>query len=406
MLLSQRDININLKVNINPRGTFSLNLFLIFSLQDSGGDSALVWAVDKNHGRVVDLLVDHSQLELSQKHLAAVISHLTQSGINNLGDVGLAVTTALDTLRPKVGLWLLRQKLKDLEEAGNYKALIEKILATAVRRGAVDVVEFLVSHSSVNVNILDQNEPLLIIAADMKPSAAGYVDIVRSLLSRSCHVNVKGTSGNTALARACDRGNQAMVEVLLSHAEVEVNTAGEDDLTPLLCAARAGKKAVVDLLLARKEIKVNLRGSTQNPDIRGKSALIWAGEMGHQDIVRSLVEHPGVEINMKDEDGYTGLIWAADNGHLEAVTEFMKHPDIDVNAVDLDGHSALTWAADRGHTPIVSLLLDHGELDVNVRDFEGFSPLICAANQGHRKVVKLLLADDRTDVNLQVKRGF
>ena len=157
---------------LHPWSRHYLSPFLTFPLQDTGGDSALVWAVDKNQGRVVDLLVEHSKLELSQKHLAAVISHLTQSGVNNLGDVGLAVTSALDTLRPKVGLWLLRQKLQDLEEAGNYKALIEKILATAVRRGAVAAVEFLVTNSSVDVNILDQNEPLLIIAADMNPSSS------------------------------------------------------------------------------------------------------------------------------------------------------------------------------------------------------------------------------------------
>ena len=355
---------------------------------------------------MVDLLLDQSMLELSQKHLAAVTSHLTQSGLYKLADVGLAVTNALENRRPKTGLWLLRQKIKDLEEAGNCKELIENILITAVRRGAGAVVDCLVTHSSVNVNILDQEEPLLIRAADTKPSAAGYVDVVRSLISKSCQVNVKGSSGNTALARACDRGNEAMVAVLLSHPEVEVNTAGEDDLTPLLLAARAGNKAVVDLLLAREEIQVNIKGAAENPDIRGKSALILAGEMGHQDIVRSLVEHPGVDVNMKDEDGYTGLIWAADNGHLEAVRAFLSHQDIDVNAVDLDGHSALTWAADGAHTPIVSLLLDRSDLDVNVRDNDGFSPLICSVNQGHRKVVKLLLADDRTDVNIKVSCLF
>ena len=380
--------------------------FLIFPLQDTGGDSALVWAVDKSQARVVDLLVDHSQLELSQKHLAAVISHLTQSAVFKLADVGLAVTTALENLRPKLALWLLRQKIEDLEKDGNFKELIEKILVTAVRRGAGAVVDCLVTNSSVNVNILDQEEPLLIRAADMKPSAAGYLDIVRSLISSStCQVNVKGSSGNTALARACDRGNTAMVDVLLSHPEVEVNLAGEDKMTPLMLAARAGHNAVVDLLLARKEIQVNQRGAEDNLDIRGKSALILAGEKGHQDIVRSLVQHPGVEINMKDQDGYTGLIWAADNGHLEAVTEFLNHADIDVNAVDLDGHSALTWAADRSHTPIVSLLLDRSDLHVNVKDNDGYSPLICAVNQGHRKVVKLLLADKRTDVNIEVREA-
>ena len=373
-------------------------------MQDAGGDSALVWAVDKNHGRVVNMLLEHHSLQPSQKHVRAVTCHFTQSGINNLADVCVAVIKALEDLRLKVGLWLLQQRIKSIEEEGNLTELIEKILILAVRKGAVAIVDFLVKHSSVNVNILDQSEPLIIVAANRRqqPSSRGYRDIVRSLLSKSCDVNRKGSGGNTALARACDQGNQAMVALLLSHPEVDVNTVGEDELTPLLCAARGGKKAIVELLLARKELQVNHRGSKDQPDIRGKSALIWAGEEGHRDIVQLLVGHPEVEINMKDEDGYTGLIWAADNGHLDAVTEFLKHPDIDVNAVDLDGHSALIWAADKGHAAIVSLLLDQKNLDVNVRDSEGYSPLICAASEGHRSVVKLLLADERTDVNLQV----
>ena len=252
---------------------------LIFPLQDAGGDSALVWAVDKNQDGVVDLLVDHSQLELSEKHLAAVTSHLTQSGLNNLADLGLAVIIALENLRPKLALWLLTQKIRDLEEAGDCQELIEKILVSAVRRDAGAVVDCLVTNSSVNVNILDQEEPLLIRAADMKPSATGYLDIVRSLISSStCQVNVKGSSGNTALARACDRGNTAMVAVLLSHPEVEVNLAGEDKMTPLMLAARAGHNAVVDLLLAREKIQVNLRGAVDNLGIRGKSALILASQ--------------------------------------------------------------------------------------------------------------------------------
>ena len=389
-LLSHPDIDINREVKILIPEFMTLS-FSLLSVQDAGGDSALVWAVDKNHSRVVNMLLDRQDLEPSQKHVAVVTCHLTQTGLPNLSDVCFAIINALENNRPKVGLWLLQQRIMRIEEAGTFSKHIENILILAVRMGAVTIVDYLVKHSGVDVNILDNSEPLLVVAADRRhqPSTRGYVDIVRSLISRSCDVNRKGSLGNTALARACDRGNHAIVAVLLSHPEIDVNTVGEEDLTPLLCAARGGHKAVVDLLLERKEIKVNLRGSADIQEIRGKSALIWAGEMGHRDIVKRLVEHPDVEINMKDEDGYTGLIWAADNGHLDALTEFLEHPKIDVNAVDLDGHSALTWAADRGHTSIVQLLLEHKDLDVNVRDFEGFSPLICAANQGHRSVVKL-----------------
>ena len=197
-------------------------------MQDSGGDSALSWAVDKNHRHVVDMLVSREDLEPSHKHVAAVTSHLTQSVHNTLADVGQAVLAALDTLRPKLGLWLLKQKLKDLEEA----ELIEKILVMAVRKCAEAIVDFLVQHSSVNLNVLDEDEPLLIRAANRKvhSSTAGYVDIVRSLISStSCDVNVTGISGKTALFVACEYGNQAMVAVLLSHTDTRAGVASSDD---------------------------------------------------------------------------------------------------------------------------------------------------------------------------------
>ena len=188
--------------------------------------------MDHNHRRVVDMLLDHEMLELSLTHVNALNIHLTQSDINNLGSVGQAVIAALENLRPKVGLWLLKQRLLAIEQSGNYTELMEKILVTAVRRGAAAIVDFLVKHSSVNVNILDQNEPLLIRAANRKvhSSTAGYVDIVRSLISStSCDVNVKGISGKTALAIACEQGNQAMVAVLLSHTDTRAGVASSDD---------------------------------------------------------------------------------------------------------------------------------------------------------------------------------
>ena len=364
--------------------------------KDTGGDSALVWAVDKNQGRVVDLLLNQEVLEPSPLHVASVTFHLTGSGAHNLGNVCLAVSTALNNRRHKLGLWLLKQRIRAIEEDGNFTEHIENILVTAVSRGAKAIVDFLVRNSRVNLNILDDDEPLLIRAVDK--IAGGYVDIVRSLISStSCDINVRGSTGKTALSVSCSQGNEAMVAVLLSHPEVDVNTGG--DLSPLLCAVRSGNKAVVDLLLARKDIQVNIT------DIRAKSALILAGQLGHTDIVRRLVEQPELEINIKDEDGITGLIWAAARGHPGAVTEFMNLPEIDVNVVDLNGYSALTCAAIRGHTEVVALLLEDRNLEVNVRDLQGFSPLIFAAKQGHTEVVKLLLADSRTDVNLKVQRG-
>ena len=63
--------------------------------------------------------------------------------LSDLDNVCLAVITALNDRRPKVGLWLLKQRIQAIEQTGIYTVLLENILITAVRRGAEAIVDFL-----------------------------------------------------------------------------------------------------------------------------------------------------------------------------------------------------------------------------------------------------------------------
>ena len=363
------------------------------NLKDEGGDTALVWALDKNHMDVVEMLTKVESLEGNDINVIALTGCLNGSPAKSK-DVLEAVTRSLQMGKPRVGLWLLKHRLKMIEDAN--MTLLEHLLIQAVREELKDIAVYLVENSRVDLNVGDKNDALIILASNGKSEAS--VEIVKALVrSGRCNLNSVGSNGNTALLRACDNGNQEIALALLSKPETEINVIGEGE-TALTCAARRGMISVVEILLERDGLEINHRGKSA---VKGKSALIWAGEEGHQDIIRLLAKHDKLEVNMMDEDGYTALIWAADNGHLEAVRELLKHPAIDVNCVDLDGHSALTWAADKGHTELVKLLLGR-DLNVNVRDNEGYTPLICAAQMARIDVVDLLLEDGRTDVNLEV----
>ena len=66
------------------------------------------------------------------------------------------------------------------------------------------------------------------------------------------------------------------------------------------------------------------------------------------------------------QHGMTALLWAADMGHLQ-VLELLLHSGADMTLVDDNGLTALLWAADRGHVECVKALLDAG-IDVNIVD--------------------------------------
>ena len=57
-------------------------------------------------------------------------------------------------------------------------------------------------------------------------------------------------------------------------------------------------------------------------------------------------------MNVQDADGQTALIWAADKGHHEIVRRLCGVEKIDVNVQNYDGFSALICAAEQGYTEV------------------------------------------------------
>ncbi|GIJ89202.1 hypothetical protein Asppvi_008132 [Aspergillus pseudoviridinutans] len=157
----------------------------------------------------------------------------------------------------------------------------------------------------------------------------------------------------------------------------------------------------------------------RSPDTKalcGKTALLWAAEMGHEAVVALLLKElkeSGVQIECKDsEHGQTPLICAARNGHGNIVKLLLEHG---ANPEPKDGifnQTALSWAVKNGHTQVAKLLLDYnaqipcsrvefdpkclrgseaGLHDAFVQEFLAGTPLISAAWNGHESVVLLLL---------------
>lgn len=96
--------------------------------------------------------------------------------------------------------------------------------------------------------------------------------------------------------------------------------------------------------------------SAKNPQ---NDALMRAARAGHADTVKSLLNTPDVDVNVRDENDSTPLIEAARNGHDDVVGVLLI-ARADVNAKDKFGKTALMYASEGGHSESVELLKQAG----------------------------------------------
>ena len=104
----------------------------------------------------------------------------------------------------------------------------------------------------------------------------------------------------------------------------------------------------------------------------GKNALfINAAKVGKLWKVKLLLI-TGVDVNAIDGEGRTALMYAAQNGHTEVVEKLLKQKNINVNAQDNEDISALMYAAMNEHEDIVNLLINKGKADKTLTSKKGF----------------------------------
>jgi len=217
----------------------------------------------------------------------------------------------------------------------------------------------------------------------------GHADVAEALLSRGTAVNEPDGRGDTPLALAMRRREEALVKLLVDRGGHRLDEMGPNARAALNSAIWANDATRVERLIATMDLN--------SSDRNGYTALHNAVQHGRKDVVVLLVGK-GADIQARTHLGESPLDVAATYDNAEAAEVLLAH-GADPNVAGGGGCTALHYAAKsfKGGKDVAELLLRHGA-KVDAEDDEGWTPLHLAAREGNAEVVELLIRNG-ADVN-------
>ncbi|KAI6779138.1 uncharacterized protein J7T54_007593 [Emericellopsis cladophorae] len=173
-------------------------------------------------------------------------------------------------------------------------------------------------------------------------AAFGLPSTTRQLLAATGAdaIDKRDGDGRTALHRAAENGDEAVIRILLGHSANIVAEEGTFGQTPLHLAALNGREAATRVLMEHG-------ASSLACDADGWMPIHTASWMGHADVAGTLLVTTDA-VHVLSGDGLTALHCAAAQGHAE-LAQLLIRSGADVNAVDDEGWTPLHWASKKRH---------------------------------------------------------
>lgn len=191
-------------------------------------------------------------------------------------------------------------------------------LVIAARNGHYEIVHYLLTHTNADVEetgsvIFDgetiEGAPPLWCAA-----AAGFLKIVKLLVSKGAKVNSTTRTNSTPLRAACFDGHYDIVKYLVKN-KADIEVANRHGHTCLMIACYKGHYRIAEYLL-------KLNADVNRRSVKGNTALHDCAESGSLDILRLLLAK-GATMDV-DHYGMTPLLAASVTGHLPIVEHLIS----------------------------------------------------------------------------------
>jgi len=137
-----------------------------------------------------------------------------------------------------------------------------------------------------------------------------------------------------------------------------------------------------------------------------KKLYYAAGDGRGSEVSSLLKDHPEINVNWTNQsyDQWSPLHLASALGHVEVVKRLLAHPNINVNLKNSDERTPLSYGCWIGQVSVVEVLLKDPRVNVALDDNNGRTPLWHASWFGHHEVIEWLIACGK-DIGIENKKG-
>ena len=341
--------------------------------------TALTIAASTGDPQVVRQILSHPDIDVNKRdHWNTALTEAAQSG-------ALSVVEAL----------LDHGANPEIQEGADFKSGTP--LNRAIDNGYAAVVRLLLQRGA-NPRVLDAYDRTIIHSAGVN----GQDEILRILFEKptGVDINAQGNNGRTALHDAAYFDLCSTIKILFEYG-ARTDILDNAHRSPLGVAKDMNNLAALTLLTnlrkherARDESE-GRRLEHVTTSFKGADELLTAAKLGMTETVHSYVllaqTDPTVDLNMADLDLHSALHYAVQNDHIDVLRHLVSAETINLNIADRLERTPLHWTALHDNYAGAECLLDAGA-KIDLQDHFQETPLtISLLRTGSYHLAALLL---------------